>query len=137
MASNDHIIESNLHVNLIRIVNEGRRLGARFKITQSNRGRAAQNSVHVSGNSKAVFGKSAHNYIPALAFDFIPLDEHGKFLDSYWKDIRRFSRVADIFKQASINLNIPIVWGGDWHSIKDYPHIELSNWKEIRGTLSP
>lgn len=137
MAAQEHTIESNLHINLIKILNEARRLGARFRVTCSNRGREAQNKAKASGNSNAVFGKSSHNYLPALGLDFIPLDEHGKFQDSYWNDIQRFKRVADIFKQAAINLKIAIVWGGDWKSIKDYPHIELANWKEIRGILAP
>ncbi|CAK1691465.1 hypothetical protein VCRA2119O147_7240001 [Vibrio crassostreae] len=29
------------------------------------------------------------------------------------------------FKQAAKELNVPIVWGGDWVSFKDGPHVEL------------
>ena len=29
------------------------------------------------------------------------------------------------FKQAAKELKVPIVWGGDWRTFKDGPHIEL------------
>jgi peptidoglycan L-alanyl-D-glutamate endopeptidase CwlK len=33
--------------------------------------------------------------------------------------------VADAFKKAAQELKVPIVWGGDWRTFKDGPHIEL------------
>jgi hypothetical protein len=38
---------------------------------------------------------------------------------------------AEVFKNAADELNIPIVWGGDWKSFKDGPHYELP-WKHYR-----
>jgi len=35
-----------------------------------------------------------------------------------------FFKIADAFKQASKELDIPIVWGGDW-KVRDGPHVEL------------
>lgn len=36
-----------------------------------------------------------------------------------------YDKIAKAFKQASKELNIPIVWGGDWETFKDGPHFEL------------
>ncbi|WAC60866.1 M15 family metallopeptidase [Brevundimonas sp. SL130] len=36
-----------------------------------------------------------------------------------------YGRIAEAFKAASRELNIPIVWGGDWKSLRDGPHFEL------------
>lgn len=36
-----------------------------------------------------------------------------------------YDKIANAFKQASKELNIPIVWGGDWKTFKDGPHFEL------------
>lgn len=36
-----------------------------------------------------------------------------------------YERVANAFKQAAKELQIPIIWGGDWKTLKDGPHIEL------------
>lgn len=40
-------------------------------------------------------------------------------------DPKLMEAVASAFKQASAELKIPIVWGGDWAKFKDTPHIEL------------
>jgi peptidoglycan L-alanyl-D-glutamate endopeptidase CwlK len=34
-------------------------------------------------------------------------------------------KIADAFKAAGKELKIPIVWGGDWKSFVDMPHVEL------------
>lgn len=34
-------------------------------------------------------------------------------------------KIADAIKLAASELNVPIVWGGDWRKFKDYPHVEL------------
>lgn len=36
-----------------------------------------------------------------------------------------YKQVASAMKVAAQQLNIPIVWGGDWKTLKDGPHFEL------------
>lgn len=36
-----------------------------------------------------------------------------------------YDRISKAFKDASLNIDVPIVWGGDWESFKDGPHFEL------------
>jgi peptidoglycan L-alanyl-D-glutamate endopeptidase CwlK len=36
-----------------------------------------------------------------------------------------YHKLAPAFKEAAKELNIPIVWGGDWKTFKDGPHFEL------------
>lgn len=36
-----------------------------------------------------------------------------------------YERIAAAFKQAASELEIPIVWGGDWATLRDGPHYEL------------
>lgn len=36
-----------------------------------------------------------------------------------------YHKIADAMKRAAKDLNVPIVWGGDWASFKDGPHFEL------------
>jgi peptidoglycan L-alanyl-D-glutamate endopeptidase CwlK len=36
-----------------------------------------------------------------------------------------YGQVAEAFKRASKELNVPIIWGGDWKSLRDGPHVEL------------
>jgi peptidoglycan L-alanyl-D-glutamate endopeptidase CwlK len=42
-----------------------------------------------------------------------------------WFHIANFVVIGAAFKRASKELGIPIVWGGDWKTFKDYGHIEL------------
>lgn len=34
--------------------------------------------------------------------------------------------IAFAMKSAAMTLNVPMIWGGDWQSLKDGPHYELS-----------
>lgn len=36
-----------------------------------------------------------------------------------------YARIAQAFKAAAKELGVPIVWGGDWRTLKDGPHFEL------------
>lgn len=36
-----------------------------------------------------------------------------------------YPRIAEAFKVAAAELDTPIVWGGDWPSLRDGPHFEL------------
>jgi peptidoglycan LD-endopeptidase CwlK len=36
-----------------------------------------------------------------------------------------YPRIAAAFKQAAKELGVPIIWGGDWKSLRDGPHFEL------------
>lgn len=36
-----------------------------------------------------------------------------------------YPRIAGAFKAAALELDTPIVWGGDWPRLRDGPHFEL------------
>jgi len=36
-----------------------------------------------------------------------------------------YKKFADVMKQASKAVKVPIEWGGDWRSFKDGPHFQL------------
>jgi len=36
-----------------------------------------------------------------------------------------YPRIAGAFKQAAADLDVPLVWGGDWPRLRDGPHFEL------------
>jgi hypothetical protein len=33
-------------------------------------------------------------------------------------------------------MRVPIVWGGDWTSLKDFPHMELANWRTLASNAA-
>ena len=93
----------------------------KFQVLEARRGRVAQETAYAKGNSKAHFGQSPHNYTPAIALDIVPIPLN-------WKDINAFKALAPYFLNVAKELNIPISWGGNWKSFKDYPHYELTPW---------
>jgi peptidoglycan LD-endopeptidase CwlK len=120
----------NLHPDLQRICNEAIKV-ADFKILDSTRGRLAQEMAFKKGHSKAHFGQSAHNYVPAIAMDLFPAPYD-------WNNEKAFIELSKVIMPIAKRLGIPIRWGGDWHmdgnktktDSWDKPHYELHPWRQ-------
>ncbi|NLR60688.1 M15 family metallopeptidase [Chitinophaga polysaccharea] len=103
--------------------------GVQVRITQSLRTFAEQDKLYAQGRSapgqkvtNARGGESLHNF--GLAFDFVLLinGQVSWTVDENWK------KVAAVFKEQGFS------WGGEWKSIKDYPHLEKSfgySWQQL------
>jgi peptidoglycan L-alanyl-D-glutamate endopeptidase CwlK len=111
--------------------------GKKFTISDSTRGRAAQEEAFRKGNTRAHFGSSAHNYEPAVALDILPSP-----LD--WNKWADFKQQADFIMSTAKRLSIPLRWGGDWdgdgsssdEKLLDGPHFELNPWRNFATTLT-
>lgn len=100
--------------------------GIRLRFTHTYRSIEEQNKLYNQRPkvTNAKGGQSIHNY--GLAFDIVILldkDNNGTFetasftVDKYWM------QVVEYFKSKGFD------WGGDWKSLKDYPHFELRGYK--------
>jgi peptidoglycan L-alanyl-D-glutamate endopeptidase CwlK len=87
-----------------------------FMITEGLRTRARQQELFNEGASKTLNSR----HITGHAVDVAAL-VGGKVR---W-DWPLYPRIAEAFKRASKELNVPIIWGGDWKSLRDGPHFEL------------
>lgn len=56
------------------------------------------------------------------AIDFVAYDENNKVT---W-DFKYYEAISKAFKQAARELEVSIIWGGDWKSLRDGPHVELN-----------
>jgi len=61
--------------------------------------------------------KSKHNFFPSKAVDFAFKDKSGKL---NWNTLF-FIEFARLMQKYDSTL----IYGGDWKSIKDYPHVEM------------
>lgn len=121
---------AKLHPKLRAIVEEAIK-EIDFKVLDSTRGRAAQTKAFMQGNSKAKFGQSAHNYVPAIAMDLFPAPYD-------WTNIAAFDRLAVVIRRIAKEQGTPIRWGGDWNmdgdktksDAWDKPHFELHPWRD-------
>jgi peptidoglycan L-alanyl-D-glutamate endopeptidase CwlK len=87
-----------------------------FIVTEGVRTMKRQRELVAAGASKTL--KSRH--LTGHALDFAPVV--GGEVTWKWP---AFPVIADAFKRAAKELGVAIVWGGDWTSFRDGPHIEL------------
>ena len=122
---------SKAHIDLITLATalEGRFPG--LQITCSVRGELDQNKAYNSGNSKARFGQSPHNFKQSLALDFVFITD-GK---PDWT-VTKYLEMIKVSKEIAARYKLNLTYGGEFKSLKDYPHIELTNWKTISKTIS-
>lgn len=100
-----------------------------LRVLCTYRSDADQQKAFDTHHSKARPGESAHNFNPSLAIDVAPFP-----ID--WNDLERFDVMARCMKDAAAKAGVAITWGGDWPHFKDYPHFELTHWREIVAAKS-
>ena len=95
-------------------------LGIKLRVTSGFRTWAEQDELYAQGRTKAGSivtnargGYSNHNY--GTAFDVVPV-ENGKV---NWNS-KRWNEIGALGKKVGFN------WGGDWQSIVDKPHFEMT-----------
>jgi peptidoglycan L-alanyl-D-glutamate endopeptidase CwlK len=87
-----------------------------FLVTEGLRTPSRQAALVKAGASRTL--KSRH--LTGHAIDIAALVD-GKVR---W-DWPLYPRIAAAFKAAARDLDVPIVWGGDWPTLRDGPHYEL------------
>lgn len=109
-----------VHKDLVEVVRRAHIIaleeGFDFIITEGVRTLKRQRELVATGASRTM--KSRH--LTGHAIDFAPV----VFSKISWK-WPAFHPIAAIFKRAADECKVPIVWGGDWRSFPDGPHIEL------------
>ena len=113
---------SGVHPDLVRVVKRALQLTPfDFGITSGVRTAHEQNTLFNKGASQldGYARKSRHQ--TGHAIDFVVYDESNEVT---WR-FSYYEQVSWAFKQASLELGVPIIWGGDWTSLKDGPHVEL------------
>jgi peptidoglycan LD-endopeptidase CwlK len=96
-------------------------------LTCTHRGQEDQERAFREGRSKAHFGHSLHNFLPAYAFDIAFRGPLG--LD--WT-MNLFKLMADIGEPLGLE------WGGRWKDLVDGPHFQLPmTWQQARDGLVP
>jgi peptidoglycan L-alanyl-D-glutamate endopeptidase CwlK len=112
---------TGVHPDLVRVVELALTYSPHdFTITEGLRSVARQRELKAAGASQTMNSR----HITGHAIDFAVL-VGGKVR---W-DWPLYGQVALAFKRAAKELNVPIIWGGDWASLRDGPHIELDRRK--------
>lgn len=90
-----------------------------------HRGQEDQETAFNSGNSKARYGQSKHNYSPSCAVDVMPYPIN-------WDDIKGLHEFAGFVQGIAAVMGIEIKWGGTFKGFFDGPHYELLDTSRSR-----
>lgn len=106
-----------VHPDLVKVVERAISLTTvDFRVIEGLRSKQRQIELVNKGASKTLNSR----HITGHAVDVVAL-----IGGSVRWDWPLYDKLAKAFKQSAKELNIPIVWGGDWKTFKDGPHFEL------------
>lgn len=108
---------NGVHPDLVKVVNRAIEITeVDFAVIEGLRTKEKQIQLKAKGASKTLNSR----HITGHAVDvFAYIGNQGRW------DWPLYPKISKAFKQASNELKIPIVWGGDWKTLVDGPHFEL------------
>lgn len=133
-------LHPTLQTKINQLIKECKAVGITIGIGECLRTVAEQDALYAKGrsapgsivtNAKGNSYSSMHQW--GVAFDFylnMDIDGDGKTSDDAYNNATKvFNKVGAIAKKLGLE------WGGDWRSIKDLPHLQLSNWGSTPSQL--
>lgn len=106
---------SGVHPDMVAVVKRAIEItGVDFTVIEGIRNINRQRELFKAGKSTTMNSR----HITGHAVDMVPWPVD-------WNDLERFEVMSEAMKTAAEELEIPIVWGGDWKSFYDAPHFEL------------
>jgi len=110
---------SGVHPDMVAVVKRAIEITeVDFTVIEGIRNINRQRELYKAGKSTTMNSR----HITGHAVDMVPWPVD-------WEDLERFETMSEAMKEAAEELNIPIVWGGDWKSFYDAPHFELDRKK--------
>ena len=106
-----------VHPDLVKVVLRAIQITkVDFTVLEGLRTKERQKKLVESGASKTMNSR----HLTGHAVDL------GAYVDGEVRwDWPLYHKIADAMKRASVDVGVPIEWGGDWQSFKDGPHWEL------------
>lgn len=112
---------NGVHEDLVRVAHRALAITpVDFAVIEGLRTRARQRRLFKEGKTTTLNSR----HLTGHAIDVVPWV--GGTVSWDWAD---FYPLADAFKQAAEDCEVPVEWGGDWRTFKDAPHFQLP-WGE-------
>lgn len=127
MNLSDHSIQKliGVHPDLVKVA-EMASLHADFIVVYGVRTVAEEAVMVAKGASQTMHSRHLKNKQGfACAIDIAAM--HNGAVD--WKHINLYQDIHVAFMAAAKQLNVPLEWGGDWTTLKDWGHYQLP-WKD-------
>ena len=110
---------SGVHPDMVAVVKRAIEITeVDFTVIEGIRNVNRQRELFKAGKSTTMNSR----HITGHAVDMVPWPVD-------WEDLERFEVMSEAMKTAAEELEVPIVWGGDWKSFYDAPHFELNRKK--------
>jgi peptidoglycan L-alanyl-D-glutamate endopeptidase CwlK len=107
---------SGVHPDLVAVVERAIQITKQdFVVIEGIRNIDRQRQLFKAGKSKTMNSR----HLTGHAVDICPYPVD-------WSSKEKFQAINDAMDQASLELKIPVVWGGDWKNAWDKPHYELN-----------
>ncbi len=113
---------AHVHPDLVKVVRQAYETSTQpFQVIAGLRTIADEAKNVAKGASQTMHSRHLPNKDGlACAVDVMAITDH----HADWRP-QAYSGIDVAMQAASKALDIPINWGGDWHSIKDYGHFQL------------
>lgn len=118
-------IFAHVELDLVRVMRMAAQEPQPFVVIQGIRTPVQEALACSTGNSTTMHSR----HLPdknglAAAVDVAALID-GKVSFAPGREAEVFGAIADQIKAAAKSLSVPITWGGEWESFKDWGHFEL------------
>lgn len=108
---------AGVHPDLVKIVQRAIQLtDVDFVVTEGLRTQERQAALYIKGATTTMNSR----HLTGHAIDLAAMVGN----EVRW-DWPLYHKLAKAMKQAALELNVLIIWGGDWRTFKDGPHFEL------------
>lgn len=116
---------AHVHPDLAKVIRETAQSPQPFEVIYGIRTLDAEKQAVASGHSMTMHSRHLPNAQGfACAVDVAAL-VYGKISFAAGDEARVFGAIAKQIKSAAAELHIPVEWGGDWSTFKDWGHFQL------------
>ena len=116
---------AHVHPALANVIRGAAQTPQPFEVTYGIRTLAAEAQAVASGHSQTMHSRHLPNKDGvSCAVDVSPITD-GQVNFAPGHEAQVYGQIAVQIKASAAALNIPIEWGGDWHSFKDWGHFQL------------
>jgi len=112
-----------VHRDLVRVVERARQ-AVPFIVTEGLRSRERQAQLVAIGASRTMNSRHLTGHAVDLA-DWLDDGDGAVEQGEIRWDWPLYEQIGAAVKAAAKELGVPIIWGGDWVSFRDGPHVEL------------
>lgn len=112
-----------VHRDLVQVVTRARE-AVPFIVTEGLRTRERQARLVAIGASRTLNSRHLTGHAVDLAYWLDDGDGAVEQCEIRW-DWPVYETLGAAMKAAAQELGVPIIWGGDWRSVRDGPHFEL------------